>query len=344
MNKDNFLASQSVYIIAEIGVNHNGDMALAQKLILSAKKAGADAVKFQSYKTELLARGDTPKVDYQKSGVNINESHFDMLKKYELTYEDHKCLLSYCDQCEIDFISTPYDIESAKLLNNLGVKIFKTASADLIDIMLHKFLAQTNKAVIIATGMSNLDEITQTVSLYRQVNNNKITLLHCVSNYPCSDHSVNMRAMRTLEQAFQYPIGYSDHSLGSVAAVLSVAMGASVIEKHITLDKELPGPDHAASSDVEEFAEYVAAIRRAEQMLGSPEKKCQPEEEGMARVSRKSIAFANPKVIGDILNESDFSFIRPGTGIQANLLESVVGRRLLKNKKSHDFLEWSDFD
>jgi sialic acid synthase SpsE len=344
MNKDNFMAMQSVYIIAEIGVNHNGDMRLAKSLILAAKMAGADAVKFQSYKTELLAKKDTPKVTYQKINAKIDESHFDMLKKFELTCENHEYLISYCNQCEIDFISTPYDVESADLLHKLGIKIFKTASADLIDLRLHKFLAKTGKAVIIATGMSNLKEINQAVDIYRGAKNDKITLLHCVSNYPCSDHSVNMRAMNTLRDAFSYPVGYSDHSLGSIAAILSVSMGASVIEKHITLDKGLPGPDHGASSDIIEFTDYVSAIRRAELMLGSPQKKCQPEEEEMAKVSRKSIAFVNSKKNGEILSESDFFFIRPGTGMPANTLDQVLGRRLLKDKKPYDFLKWDDFE
>ena len=276
-----------VFIIAEAGVNHNGSLGLAIQLVDAAAKAGADAVKFQTFDAASLALPNTRKVAYQLETTPADESHFQMLKQLELSKDDHQRLFEHCAKRKIEFISTPYDINSADFLNKLGVQKFKTASADIVDLPLHSFLSGTGKDVIVATGMATLGEIEEVLGLY--ANKSKISLLHCVSNYPCSTESLNLRAMVTLRNAFNVEVGFSDHSVGSLASTLSVALGGRVIEKHFTLDKSLPGPDHKASCEFAEFAELVGSIRATELALGDPSKRCQPEEAEMASVSRKSI-------------------------------------------------------
>ena len=251
-----------MFIIAEAGVNHNGKLDMALQLVDAAVKVRADAVKFQTFTAAALTLPLTQKVAYQMDTTPNEESHYDMLKRLELSKKEYQQLFKYCVEKGIEFISTPYDVESAEFLNKLGVQTFKTASADIVDLTLHKFLSKTGRNVIIATGMASLGEIEEVVNLYPD--KNKITLLHCVSNYPCSIESLNLKAMQTLKGAFSVNVGYSDHSIGSLAATLSVALGATVVEKHFTLDKALPGPDHRASSDCLEFSKLVDSIRAAE--------------------------------------------------------------------------------
>jgi N,N'-diacetyllegionaminate synthase len=332
------------YLIAEIGVNHNGDMDLARKMVLAAKDAGADAVKFQTFTAATLATSGTPKVRYQEGTTSTKESHFEMLKKLELGKPEHHDLFEFCASEKIDFLSTPYDIDSAKFLSQLGVKMFKTASADIVDLPLQQYLASTGKPVIVATGMCGLGEVEQVVNIFEQSNNPHLVLLHCVSNYPCSDGSLNLRAMNTLAQAFNLPIGFSDHSVGMLAAVISVSMGAKVIEKHFTLDKSLPGPDHKASSTPQEFAELAQNVRRAEQMLGNPRKVCQEEERQMAVVSRKSLTLARDMRAGETISVDDLQLLRPGTGIPAGFISRVEGMRVKTNLDAQHQLRWNDLE
>lgn len=332
------------YVIAEIGVNHNGSLDLAFEMIKAAKDAGADAVKFQTFKADLLASPNTPKVKYQTINTDSSESHHEMLKKLELTQEDHFRIFNYCSQLGIEFISTPYDVESAKFLDSLGVNIFKTASADLVDLPLHEYIASTGKAAIVATGMSSLGEVEEVVNIYERFKNKNITLLHCVSNYPCSDESLNMRSMVTLGQSFSLPFGYSDHSVGNLASVIAVALGARIIEKHFTLDKTLDGPDHRASSTPKEFAELVSAIRRAELVLGSRRKYPRAEELEMSKVSRKSIHLARDIKKGEILAEHDFVLMRPGDGILSREIPNLVGKKAHRALTRHHKISWSDLD
>lgn len=222
------------FIIAEIGVNHNGDMQLARKMIEEAKRAGADAVKFQTYSADKLVSPGTPKVPYQKSNTLKQESHYEMIKRLELPYQEHAPLKSYCDQMGIVFLSTPYDIESAIFLFNLGIDFFKTASADLIDLPLHSYIASTKKPVLISVGMATLGEIEKVIGIYRDNASKHLALLHCVSNYPCTDASLNMRVINTLQQTFQLPVGYSDHSVGYEASILAVSLGG-VLSKSTSL-------------------------------------------------------------------------------------------------------------
>lgn len=314
------------YLIAEIGVNHNGDMDLARKMVVAAKEAGADAVKFQTFTADTLVSRGTPKVRYQEQTTSKDETHFEMIRKLELKREHHRPLVEFCEATGVDFISTPYDLESAAFLDSLGVEIFKTASADIVDLPLQSLLAKTGKTVIVATGMATMDEIREADDIYVMEGNPNLALLHCVSNYPCSDASLNLRVITALRAAFGRVVGFSDHSVGPRAAALSVALGAGIIEKHFTLDKTLPGPDHKASATPDEFAELARAVRHAELVLGSPEKRCQDEERQMAEVSRKSIVISKPIAAGETITAEHLTMKRPGTGLRANQIASVIGK------------------
>jgi sialic acid synthase SpsE len=345
MKKENYFNLLSrCLIVAEIGVNHNGNIDLAEKLVLEAKKSGADAVKFQTFSAETLVTKGTPKVDYQRGNTSPDESHFEMIKKLELGRTEHVRLLKFCNDHRIEFVSTPYDINSAIFLNDIGVNMFKTASADLVDLPLQRYIASTGKPAMVATGMANLGEVEETVNIFDDADNNNLLIMHCVSNYPCSDASLNLRALNTLNSAFEKPVGYSDHSEGAIAASLSVAIGVKVIEKHFTIDKFLPGPDHKASSTPDEFLELVTQIRRAELMLGSRKKFRQVEEQQMAQVSRKSLVLSHRIEKGDIINESSLCMMRPGTGIEARFIKLIVGKRANKTLPAFDQLRWTDID
>ncbi len=330
------------YIIAEIGVNHNGSMFLAKKLIDNAKASGADAVKFQTFKAERLSKKNTPKVAYQKRSGSKNETHFEMLKKLELKEKDHVMLKKYCNKKKIDFISTAYDVDSAKFLNNLGVKIFKTASADLVDHQMHKFLSKTRKHVIISTGMATISEIDQVIKIYK--NKKNISLLHCTSNYPCSDKSINIKNILTLKQKYNCTVGYSDHSVGNLASIASIAYGSKIIEKHFTLNKNMKGPDHFASITPIELKNLVDDIRRVEKILGSKTRKVQREEMSMRNVSRKSLIYKKKLMAGHIIRDKDLTSIRPGTGILGNKINEIIGKKIKKNVLEGSFLKVSDFE
>lgn len=317
--------------IAEIGVNHNGDLALAKKMIDEAKAAGADYVKFQTFSAEKLANKETPKVAYQMSTTDHKESHFEMLKKLELSHQAHKNLFDYCSLVNVGFLSTPYDIESARFLTELGVSSFKTASADLVDLPLHEYIASTKKPVLISVGMATIEEIDEVMQIYSACKSYDVTLLHCVSNYPCADASLNLFVLNSLKSKFNCKIGYSDHSVGSFAAAISAAFGVSVIEKHFTLDKNLPGPDHKASSTPEEFKDLVKAVEHAILILGCSEKTCQSEEFAMSQVSRKSITIDQNVKKGQVLEQVHFTLQRPGTGLKPKELKGLIGLKALRD-------------
>ena len=319
------------YFIAEIGVNHNGSMSLAKKMIISAIKSGADAVKFQTFKAETLVTPNTPKVKYQKSTTNIKESHFEMIKSLELSEENHIILKNFCKKKKIDFLSTPYDLNSAKYLSSIGCKVFKTASADIVDLELHEYLAKKNKTVIISTGMSSFKEIDQCINLYKKYLNKKFILLHCVSNYPCSIKSLNLKIIPEIKKRYNCHVGYSDHSIGSDAATLSYTLGARVFEKHFTISKKLKGPDQKASALPEEFKDMILKINNAEMILGKPIKKCQPEEAEMSRVSRKSLTLNRYLFKGQKIKRSYLTVKRPGTGLYYKDIKLVVGKRVKSN-------------
>jgi len=334
----------SCYLIAEIGVNHGGDLALAKEMVTAAKEAGADAVKFQTFTAEALVTPDTPKVAYQEKTTSSDESHYEMIRSLELARKDHEPLMDFCKAQEIGFISTPYDVDSARFLHELGVPMFKVASADVVDLPLHEFLANTGRPVILSTGMATLGEVEEMLVVYKERQHSNLILLHCVSNYPCSPDSLNLRVMQTLSQAFGLPVGFSDHSEGSTAAVMAVAMGARMIEKHFTLDRGLTGPDHQASCTPEEFADLVRAVRKAGKMLGSPVKECQPEERQMAEVSRKSLTLRVSKNKGELVQPDDLVNMRPGVGLLARHMDSLVGRKMRRDCPEMHKINWEDVE
>ena len=344
MGNINFFENlKSVYIIAEAGVNHNGNINIAKDLIDKAKDVGADAVKFQSYKANKLANVNTPKVNYQKfNAIKSDETHLEMLQKYELSEVDHINLKNYCDKKNIDFLSTPYDVESAKLLTRLNVKMFKVASADLVDFQLHKYLSSTYKPVIISTGMSSLEEIEKTLKIY-DLQKSSIILLHCVSNYPCSIKSINLNSMALLKNYFKLPVGYSDHSSDYITASISVALSSKVYEKHLTLDKKMEGPDHKASSNPEEFLNLVNEIRKTEIILGNYSKSIKEEELEMRKISRKSLYLAKDVKYSQNVKESDFNLKRPGIGISPLEIPNIVGKTYLRDISEGELLKKEDF-
>lgn len=322
------------YVIAEIGVNHNGSLDSAIELIDLAKKSGADAVKFQTFKARDLARVDTPKVDYQVKATGVAESHFEMLQNLELSFDDHAALAAHCKARDISFISTPYSVNAVHMLEKLGVAEYKVASADIIDIPLLEAIARTGKPTMLSLGMANLGEIERAVECFKDYSAENLVLLHCVSNYPCSDASLNLNVISTLKSIFKYPVGLSDHSLGHTAACLSLALGASVVEKHFTSSKTLPGPDHKASSEPAEFSELVREVRRAEIQLGSPYKAVQLEEVGMANTSRKSLVYSRSIQKGEVFSREDFTMMRPGGGLTWQDTVHFIGRHARKDCSS----------
>ena len=313
-----------MYIIAEIGVNHNGDVELAKKLVQSAFEIGCDAVKFQTFNAERLASRSTPLVPYQLRSSSLDGSHFEMLKRLELSQSEHEALFTFCHQLGIEFISTPYDAKSVEFLAELGVTKIKTASADIIDYTIHESICAHELEPIVSVGMATIEEVDRVVKIYRKRSITP-TLLHCVSNYPCSLSSLNLSVIQTLRDKFECPVGYSDHSVGSDAAFLSVPFGVKIIEKHFTLDKSWPGPDHAASSTPEELKELIMRVQLAELICGNGHKMIQPEEADMRLVSRKSV-FASKKILkGQALSRNNTILLRPGTGIPADKYEEVMG-------------------
>ncbi|NOX66212.1 MAG: N-acetylneuraminate synthase [Chlorobi bacterium] len=339
-----FKTLEQCYLIAEIGVNHGGDLSLAKTMVEEAKKAGADAVKFQTFTAENLVTNFTPKVEYQKQTTPEDETHYNMIKSLELSRDDHYLLKEFCESLQIDFISTPYDIESAQFLTDLGVKIIKIASADIVDIPLLEYVASTKISVILSAGMATLGEIEQAINIFNEAGSNDFVLLHCVSNYPCQYKSLNMKVLTTYKTAFNVVVGFSDHSIGPVASILSIALGAIVVEKHFTTDKSLPGPDHRASSTPNEFSELASYIRTAEESLGTSIKLCHDEEREMAKVSRKSVVLARSVKVGEIITKDHLTTKRPGTGISPINIRNIIGKKTRNNLQKDSLIKWSDLE
>ena len=318
-----------VFIIAEIGVNHNGNANTMIELVKSASRCGADACKFQTFNANQLASRETPKVAYQNDTTDVKETHLEMLKKLEMSHEMHLLAIDACAKVGIEFISTPYDPGSVKYLASLGVKKIKTASADVVDHRIHSEIARIGLKPIVAVGMATNDEIEAMLQVYSE-STIKPTILHCVSNYPCETKSLNMKCISSMHDRFNVPIGYSDHSVGIGAAILSVALGAPIIERHFTLSKEAPGPDHRASDTPDEFTLYVKAIRQAELAMGSEIKQIQDEEKDMRLVSRKSLRAKNDLAKNHLITEQDLTMMRPGGGLSGDSYYKLIGKKTLK--------------
>lgn len=319
------------FVIAEAGVNHNGDLALARRLIEVAAQSGANAIKFQTFKTGKLTTPDAPKATYQQRATAAGESQYDMLRRLELSEHAHRELFDLCRNAGILFLSTPFEEESADFLECLGVSAFKIPSGELTNLPYLAHVAAKNKPLIVSTGMACLGEVETAVRTIEQSGNAQIILLHCTSAYPTMPEDVNLRAMHTLQAAFGYPTGYSDHTQGTDISLAAVALGACVIEKHFTLDRTLPGPDHAASVEPGELATLVSAIRRVESALGDGRKIPVERERNTADVARKSLAAAQDIPSGTQLTKSMITTRRPGTGISPARLSDIIGRTATMN-------------
>lgn len=318
---------QPCYVIAEAGVNHNGSLDLARQLVDAAHAAGADAVKFQTFKAGRLVTAAAPKAAYQQANTDAGESQLAMLKRLELSEADHRVLLAHCGTRGIQFISTPFDEASADLLAALDVPLIKLPSGELTNLPYLGHVARLGRPLIVSTGMSYLSEVEAAVRCFEANGNPPVALLHCVSNYPAAPSDVNLRAMATLASAFGVPIGYSDHTPGNEVTLAAVALGACIIEKHLTLDRNLPGPDHKASLEPDEFAAAVRGIRMVESALGNGRKAPAASEANTAAVARKSIVAARDLAVGETLDARAVAMMRPGNGLPAAMLPHVLGRR-----------------
>ena len=331
-------------IIAEAGVNHNGDVTLAEQLVDAAQAAGADAVKFQTFKAENLVTPQAARAKYQEKNIGGNESQYEMLKRLELSFSDFVRLQKYCNKKEIQFLSTPFDEESAQfLIQELGMSYIKVPSGEVANLPFLKTLASFQKPMIVSTGMSDLQEVRSAVAAIQSVpKSGPVTLLHCTSNYPCPFEEVNLNAMQTLRETFHLPVGYSDHTMGIEIPIAAVALGAVVLEKHFTLDRALQGPDHACSLIPKELKEMVVAVRRVEQSLGSGEKKPTASELETRNLVRKSLVLTRSLSAGTLLTAKNFVSKRPGDGISPNDLEKIIGLPLAVDKKAGETLHWND--
>ena len=330
----------SVFIIAEAGVNHNGSVDLAKKLIDVASISGADAVKFQTFKAKNLVVENTKKADYQKQTTDASESQFDMIKKLELDAETHKGLIAYCQEKNIMFLSTPFDHESIDLLCDLGLKIFKVPSGEITNLTYLRYVGSLNKRVILSTGMSNLEEVGDALNILINAGTSKdnITVLHANTMYPTPMEDVNLNAMLTIQKEFGVAVGYSDHTLGIEVDIAAVAMGASCIEKHFTLDKTMDGPDHKASLEPKELKEMVVAIRNIEKALGSFKKKPSPSETVNIEIARKSIVASQSIKKGEKLSSKNITTKRPGAGLNPMKWDEILHKVASKDYQMDDLI------
>ncbi len=337
------LKPSGVFIIAEAGVNHNGDINLAYKLIDVAKEAGADAVKFQTFKTEKVISKYAPMVEYQRRNLGKDIPQHEMVKKLELSFDDFEKLKEYADEKGIIFLSSPFDHESIDFLEDL-VPYYKVPSGEIINYPYLKHIASKEKPIIMSTGMATLGEVERAIDTIKSVNPRvEIYLLHCTTNYPTPFEEVNLRAMLTLKEAFKLPVGYSDHTLGIEVPVAAVALGAVVIEKHFTLDKNLPGPDHKASLEPDELKAMVQAIRNIEKALGNGIKKPNKSEIKIMKAARKKLVALRDISVGEILKESDVEIKRAPDGLDPKYLDIVIGKKLLKPVKKDEPITWEHF-
>jgi N,N'-diacetyllegionaminate synthase len=321
------------FIIAEAGVNHNGDINLAKELVDKAVFAGVDAVKFQTFKTEKLVTGYAEMAEYQKENIGSSDSQFNMLKKLELSYENFIELKEYCKHKEIMFLSTPFDFESADFLESIGMKAFKISSADLTNIPLLKHIAKFNKPIILSSGMATLSEIEEALSAIYSLGNKEVAVLHCTSNYPAKLQSVNLNVMNTIKNAFKVVSGYSDHTKGITVPIAATAMGGNIIEKHFTLDKTMEGPDHKASLSPVELKDMVMAIRDVEMALGTGIKMYNPSEVDTMKAARKSIVVSRDIKAGEIIDLTDLDYKRPGTGLSPKFYVDILGKKINRDIK-----------
>lgn len=340
----------SVFIIAEAGVNHNGSLERALAMVDAARDAKADAIKFQTFSAEKLASPDAEKATYQKAATGSG-NQVDMLRALELSEAEHRTIQKRCEARGIEFMSTPFDEDAADFLVGLGMGRLKVPSGEIVNHDLLRHLARMNRPIILSTGMATMDEIQEAVAVIRETRAafgfteglaSILTVLHCTSSYPAALGDVNLRAMTTIATETGLPVGYSDHTLGTTVAVSAVALGATVIEKHFTLDRSLDGPDHQASLTVEDLAMMVGAIREVEQALGSATKAPTNTELAVRAVARRSVAAARDLRAGEVLSLDDLVLLRPAAGIEPKFRQVIVGRALSAPVRAHQAITWND--
>jgi N-acetylneuraminate synthase/N,N'-diacetyllegionaminate synthase len=333
---------QPCFIIAEAGVNHNGDLETCKALIDVAIEAGADAVKFQTFTADRVSNASARKAEYQQQATGSAESQLEMLRRLELTPEAHYTIVDYCRKCDILFLSTPFDDKSVELLDEIGMPAFKIGSGEITNWPFLQVIARKAKPVILSTGMSYLSEIDQAVRVLQAAGCDQLILLHCVSSYPADPADVNLKAIKTLETAFQVPVGFSDHTHGIEISLGAVALGACVIEKHFTVDRNLPGPDHKASLEPNELMALVKGIRSLESAFGDGRKVPAPGEQDTRQFSRRSLVLKCELKAGSSIEASMLTALRPAGGIDPSSTKFVVGRRVKRTLKAGQMLTWQD--
>lgn len=320
----------STYIIAEVGPNHNGDLELALEMIRRIAPIGVDAIKFQLAVPENVYSGDSFKAAYQKENES-SKTPIEMSRKIQLPAKAHIALYEECKRNGVDYLCSAFDIDSLRFLNaHVDMRYYKIPSGEIFSIDTIEEMQQNNKPVILSTGMATFEEIQTALNLLRQQGNREVTILHCISKYPAPNEDVNLRTMLQLRERFGCPVGFSDHTIGNDAAIAAVALGAVMIEKHITLDKNMEGPDHKASVTVEEFAALVRSIRNVEEMMGSEDKLISPGEADIRKVVRKSIIARRDLKEGDVITAEDITYKRPGTGYLPIQKDLVIGKKIVK--------------
>jgi N,N'-diacetyllegionaminate synthase len=336
-----------VIIIAEAGVNHNGDFELARKLILEAANSGADYVKFQTFKADKLVSKEAQKADYQKSNLKeCGDTQYEMLKKLEMSEDWHYKLIEYAKECDIKFLSTGFDEDSVDFLDSLKIDLFKIPSGEITNKPYLEHIAKKGKPVVISTGMSNLQEIKDAIDVFEkhQISKNDITILHCNTEYPTPMQDVNLLAMNTIQKALNVNVGYSDHTLGIEVPIAAVALGAVIIEKHFTLDRNMIGPDHLASLVPEELKQMITSIRNIEKAIsGSGIKQPSDSEKKNLAVVRKSLHYKDDLIKGAIIEKQNLVALRPGNGISPMNYEEIIGKTLSRNVLKNELIKITDF-
>ncbi|WP_026882559.1 N-acetylneuraminate synthase [Clostridium akagii] len=331
-----------VFIIAEAGVNHNGDIIIAKKLVDMAVECGADAIKFQTFTAEESTGTFAEKAQYQKENDLTIESQLEMIKKLELPFEQFKEIQDYCNEKGIMFISTPDGLDSLNYLVSINVPLIKVGSTEVTNYEFLKQIAETGKSVILSTGMSTLGEVESALEVMFSTGNKDIKLMHCTTDYPTAVEDVNLKAMVTMREAFKIPVGLSDHTIGFESAIAAVTLGAEFIEKHITLNRDMEGPDHKASMPPEEFINYVNYIRNTEKLLGDGIKRPTEREKNIMEQVRRSILASYDLKKGTIIEKYMLTYKRPGTGIKPELASIIIGRELKRDLKKDEVIAWKD--
>jgi len=334
------MSKDKTFIIAEAGVNHNGSLEIAKKMVEVAKECGADAIKFQTFKAENVISKIAPKAEYQKQTTSSDESQLEMVKKLELSFEHFKELKDHCDKIGITFISTPFDFESIYFLRDLGMEIFKIPSGEITNLPYLEKIGRLNKKVILSTGMADLGEIEDALDILIQSGTPResVTILHCNTEYPTPYEDVNVLAIKTIKEAFKVKVGYSDHTPGIEIPIAAVALGATVIEKHFTLDRSMPGPDHKASLEPHELKAMIIAIRNVEKALGNGIKRPSPSELKNKPIARKSIVAKKDIKKGEVFTQENITVKRPGTGISPMRWYEVLGTQAQRDYKEDELI------